>query len=132
MAPKRMMPDDPRTPPSVPARHDAFDPPLIPESRKPCETLVRFIDDLDKRLRALRQIELNKLHNAVTATISRWVPGPQWRLTFNDGLPQPRQRSNQAPDPSLSPSSSPDRLAWHPPPPCPIATTGNYYPLACA
>jgi hypothetical protein len=32
---------------------------------------------------------------------------------------------------SFSPFISRDRLAWHPPPPSPIATTRNCYPLAC-
>jgi hypothetical protein len=41
--------------------------PLIPESLKQCKTLVRFIEDLDARLLNFRNIELNKVHNAVTA-----------------------------------------------------------------
>jgi len=64
------MPDDP----SVPRRCDAFDPLLptfVPESLHQCKTLLRFIEDLDARLLNFRNIELNKVHNAVTAAALR-------------------------------------------------------------
>jgi hypothetical protein len=44
----------------------------------------------------------------------RWISHPEWRLTLDAGLPRPRQRSNSGTAPSLSPSTSSDRLAWHP------------------
>jgi len=41
--------------------------PRRPPELRQCKTLVRAIEALDRRLRVLRDIELNRLHNAVTA-----------------------------------------------------------------